>query len=107
MGKTIYLILFGVYDGKTKKIYKKSLRKKLQNWLLKVAISRLEACKSLGVANKNLSRWVAQAKGTNAQQATKAPESAELLRLKKENQQLKLEREILKKAAAFFANEHK
>jgi transposase len=30
---------------------------------------------------------------------------AELTRLRKENHRLKLEREILKKAAAFFANE--
>jgi transposase len=33
------------------------------------------------------------------------PEKEELRRLRKENQQLKMERDILKKAAAFFAKE--
>lgn len=46
-------------------------------------------------------------KGTNKQQQIKTPEGIELTRLRKENQQLKLEREILKKAAAFFASEQK
>jgi len=35
------------------------------------------------------------------------PEKAELHRLLKENQQLRMEREILKKATAFFAKESK
>jgi transposase len=90
-----------------RKKYTKEFKEEAAKLVIEGGYKQVEACKSLGVANKNLSRWVAQAKGTNAQQATKAPESAELLRLKKENQQLKLEREILKKAAAFFANEHK
>jgi transposase len=35
------------------------------------------------------------------------PEKAELYRLRKENQQLRMEREILKIATAFFAKESK
>ena len=34
-------------------------------------------------------------------------EQAELSRLREENKRLRLEREILKKAAAFFANDQK
>jgi len=33
------------------------------------------------------------------------PEKEELIRLRQENKQLKMEKEILKKAAAFFAKE--
>ena len=87
--------------------YTKEFKQEAAKLVIEGGYTQAEACKNLGVANKNLSRWVAQAKGSNAQQPTKTPESIELSRLKKENQQLKLEREILKKAAAFFANEHK
>jgi len=34
-----------------------------------------------------------------------SPEKEELYRLRKENKRLRIEREILKKATAFFANE--
>jgi transposase len=87
--------------------YTKEFKQEAAKLVIEGGYTQVEACKSLGVANKNLSRWVAEAKGAKAQQSTKAPESAELLRLKKEINQLRLEREILKKAAAFFANEHK
>jgi transposase len=87
--------------------YTKEFKQEAAKLVIEGGHTQVEVSKNLGVANKNLSRWVAQAKGANTQQPVKAPESAELLRLKKENQQLKLEREILKKAAAFFANEHK
>lgn len=87
--------------------YTKEFKQEAAKLVIEGGYTQTEACKNLGVANKNLSRWVAQAKGSNAQQQTKTPENIELSRLKKENQQLKLEREILKKAAAFFANEHK
>jgi transposase len=90
-----------------RKKYTKEFKQEAAKLVIEGGYTQAEACKSLGVGNKNLSRWIAQAKGTNAQQAAKAPESAELLRLKKEINQLRLEREILKKAAAFFANENK
>jgi transposase len=37
--------------------------------------------------------------------ATRSQLEAEIVRLRKENQRLQMEREILKKAAAFFAKE--
>jgi transposase len=90
-----------------RKKYTKEFKEEAAKLVIEGGYTQAEASKNLGVGNKNLSRWVAQAKGTNTQQQTKTTESVELSRLKKENQQLKLEREILKKAAAFFANEHK
>ena len=90
-----------------RKRYTKEFKQEAAKLVIEGGRTQVEVCKSLGVANKNLSRWVAQAQGKNTQQSTKAPESAELVRLKKEIHQLRLEREILKKAAAFFANEHK
>lgn len=69
--------------------------------------SQAEAGKSLGVSSKNISRWLKEAirKKNKPHSPLKTDIEAELNRLRKENHRLKLEREILKKAAAFFANE--
>lgn len=66
-----------------------------------------EAAKSLGVNSKNISRWINESNGKliPAKRAILTAEQEELQQLRKENKRLKLEREILKKAAAFFANE--
>jgi transposase len=66
-----------------------------------------EASRNLGVNISVLRRW---RKAVNpSEKAKSAPMkediNAELARLRKENQRLKLEREILKKAAVFFATE--
>jgi transposase len=64
-----------------------------------------EAAKSLGVDPASVSTWVdkfsAEAQAPTGEGALKA----ELRRLRKENARLLMEREILKKAAAFFAKE--
>ena len=90
-----------------RKRYTQEFKQEAAKLVIEGGYTQAAACKSLGVTNKNISRWVAQAKGMSKQQPVKTPESIELSRLKKENQQLKLEREILKKAAAFFASEQK
>ena len=70
--------------------------------------TQAEAAKNLGVDAKNLSRWVSELKkdklGCSSQTILTA-EQEELYRLRKENKRLQMERDILKKAAAFFANE--
>jgi transposase len=65
-----------------------------------------EAAKSLGVNPANVGNWVEKF----AAQEGLAPSGegalkAELRRLRKENARLLMEREILKKAATFFAKE--
>jgi transposase len=70
--------------------------------------SQSEAAKSLGLSSKNLSRWISEVRTTGYPCKGKiklTAEQEELEKLRKENKRLKLEREILKKAAAFFANE--
>ncbi|BCO33674.1 transposase [Mycobacterium heckeshornense] len=64
----------------------------------------------IGVGDQVLGRWVrlqrqaASAGDTGA--VLDADERAELERLRKENAELRLDREFLKKAAAFFVCEH-
>jgi len=67
-----------------------------------------EAGRNLGVHPNILSRWKKDMEGSSG--AELSPGSAvsiqsELKRLRNENKRLRMEREILKKAAAFFAKE--
>jgi transposase len=64
-----------------------------------------EAAISLGISASGLRKWVASEKGPSNGNKLSLSEHEELLRLRKENTKLKMEREILKKAAAFFAQE--
>ena len=68
--------------------------------------TQTEAGKALDVDPKNISYWVKCFAPTNKKtEKALSPDQEELKRLRKENERLKMEREILKKAAAFFANE--
>jgi len=64
--------------------------------------------RELDLTPSSLGRWVRQAEADRSKGKTglTTAEREELLRLRKENRELRLEREILKKAAAFFAKHH-
>jgi len=66
-----------------------------------------EAARNLGVNTNMLGRWKKEFEQEANGSRLPADERAELTRLREENRRLKMEREILKKAAAFFANESK
>ena len=62
----------------------------------------------LGVCPETLRGWVKRDKidrGEGAPGELTTAEKQELVRLRRENAELRMEREILKKAAAFFAKE--
>jgi len=61
--------------------------------------------RELDLTTSALSLWVRQAEAdrTKGKTGLMSEERQELVRLRKENRELRLEREILKKAAAFFA----
>jgi transposase len=65
--------------------------------------------KDLGISGSVVGRWVERARadqGKSNRGTLTTGEREELARLRKENRELRLEREILKKAAAFFAKEN-
>ncbi len=67
-----------------------------------------EAARNLGIDSNMLGRWKRESEVDKADPSNPvdlAAMESELERLRKENKRLQMEREILKKAAAFFANE--
>lgn len=66
-----------------------------------------EAAASLNITDKLLYNWVAKLKLQNEDSELSKDERAELIQLRKDNKRLQMEREILKKASAFFAKEMK
>ena len=66
--------------------------------------------RQLGISDKTLWEWVHQAEvdaGKGKPEELTTSEREELARLRRENAQLREDREILKKATAFFAKESK
>jgi transposase len=66
--------------------------------------SRAEVARSLGISDGSLAAWVKAAR-EEAESGLDADERAELERLRQENRELRMDREILRKAAAYFARE--
>lgn len=69
-----------------------------------------QVARDLDLTHSGLSEWVKRAKadrGMGRPAVLTTAEREELARLRKEVRELRIEREILKKAAAFFAKENK
>jgi len=67
-----------------------------------------EVAKDLDLTPSALGEWVAQARadaGAGSPGALTTADREELARLRRENRQLRMERDILKKTVAFFARE--
>ena len=69
--------------------------------------STREVAEEFGISRDSVRRWVQQAERDQGsrQDGLRSAEREELVRLRRENRRLKMEREILSKAAAWFARE--
>ena len=93
---------------KTRKKYTREFKDEAVKLITEQGYQITEAARNLGVNENMLGRWKREVEGggegaQGLQGGTVL--QAELNRLRKENKRLKMEREILKKAAAFFAKE--
>ena len=65
-----------------------------------------DVSRSLGIVESNLGNWVNQARIDRGERdGLTTEERAELVRLRRENAQLRMERELLKRATAFWVKE--
>jgi len=91
-----------------RKNYTQEFKEEAVKLITEQGYSFAEAGRNLGVNPNLLSRWKRDIEGDlngDLSPASAVSAQAELKRLRKKNKQLKMEREILKKAAAFFAKE--
>ena len=96
----------------TRKQYTKEYKLDAISLVLDQGLTIAEAARSLGVRANMLGRWIRENQADNNGQAFRGngkltPKQEEIRRLKIENKRLKLERQILKEAAVFFAKETK
>ena len=95
-----------------RKQYTKEFKLDAISLVLDQGFTIAEAARSLGIRANMLGRWIKESQVDNNGQAFRGngkltPEQEGIRRLKIENKQLKLERQILKEAAVFFAKETK
>lgn len=82
--------------------YPEEFRRQAVDLLSSEKLSIADAARRLGVDAKTLRKWVQKYRPATA--ATPSPSvERELRRLREENRQLKMERDILKKAAIYLA----
>ena len=61
--------------------------------------------RELSLTETAVRNWMKQTEASGSADTLSTDEKAELRRLRKENQELRMEKEILRKATAFFAKE--
>lgn len=94
-------------SGKRRK-YTPEFREQAARLVIETGRPMAHVAAEIGVGEQVLGRWVRlqrQATASGDTGAVDADERAELERLRRENAELRLDREFLKKAAAFFVSE--
>lgn len=87
--------------------YNKAFKEEAVLLVTEQGYSVADAAKSLGITPSMLYNWKAKYDEQHAGQTISESEREELLRLRKEIKNLRMEKDILKKAATFFAKEMK
>jgi transposase len=98
-----------------KQIYTSEFRQQAVAMIERDQLSVAEVSRKLSISQKTLANWVRRARngklptasdGTGALARRPVTDTeAELSRLRRENAELRMERDILKKSAAYFASE--
>ena len=93
----------------TRRLFSREFKLEAVKPVVERGLSMAQAAKDLKVHENVLRKWVREAKADPQHafpgQGVMKPEMAELARLRKENAKLEMARDLLKKAAAYFAKE--
>lgn len=89
------------------KTYTKTFKEEAVALVIDQGYTVPEAAESLGIRANLLYGWKQQFEDKQSGAVLADDERSELMKLRKENKQLRMEKEILKKASAFFAREMK
>ena len=89
------------------KQYDREFRLGAARLVVEQGYSQAETARRLGVSSHSVRNWIDEFRRTGEvpPEGQPVPDSEELKRLRRENQRLEMENEILKKAAAYFAKE--
>ena len=91
-------------ERRPRQTYSEDLKKQLVE-LLNHGKPRHEIIREYDLSASAFDKWVKRinATGSSCEKDNRSPEQQELLRLRKENQQLRMENDVLKQAALIFA----
>lgn len=89
----------------TGKAYTEEFKKEAVRLALTSGLPRRQVASDLGVGRSTLSAWIAAYREEDLLSGPHEDTSKELARLRRENELLRQERDLLKKATAFFARE--
>ncbi len=92
---------------RTNRVYTLEFKQEAVALVTEQGYSVPKAAASLGITDKLLYNWKAKFDAEQSGSSLNADERAELLRLRKENKELRMEKEILKKASALLLKETK
>ena len=94
-------------EKRTYKRYPPSFKEEAVALVTEQGYTVIEAAQSLDIRPNQLYDWKAKLEAERSGEDLSVDEREELKRLRKENKELRMEKEILKKASAFFAKELK
>ena len=92
-------------ERETRRKYTRQFKEEAVKLVTEQGYGVREAARNLGINANMLRRWKQEHEAEAQGMCLQPSERDELERLKREKKRLKMEREILKKAAAFFAKE--
>ena len=90
---------------KSRRKYTEEYKAEAVRLVVEEGYSISQAARNLDINANMLAKWKRELTGDVEERQVAADEKEELRRLREEVRQLKMEREILKKATAFFAKE--
>lgn len=90
---------------RTYKSYSQEFKEEAVALVTEKGYSVPQVTESLGIRTNTLYQWKQKQEQAKGDDLMSIDEKTELLSLRKENKQLRMEKEILKKASAFFAKE--